>query len=81
MIVLEVVLIKYTLVAVKGKGVSEETTIYGIAVTNYVTESKFDNEYGCLHYLLDEIMLTTDVMIGGERALVCDYGDVDKDST
>merc|ERR1739838_1003826 len=39
---------------------------------------KFDNVYGCRHSLPDGIMRATDVMIGGKRALVCDYGDVGK---
>merc|ERR1711897_20909 len=38
----------------------------------------FDNVYGCRNSMPDGIMLATDVMIGGKRALVCGYGDVGK---
>ena len=43
-------------------------------VKDCVTRSKFDNVYGYRHSLLDGIMRTTDVMIGGKRALVCGRG-------
>merc|ERR1712056_49792 len=85
---------RYTRMAAKLKGVSEETTtgvmrlkemaakgellFPAINVNDCVTKSKFDNVYGCRHSLPDGIMRATDVMIGGKRALVCGYGDVDK---
>merc|ERR1711915_1155828 len=85
---------KYTRMAAKLKGVSEETTtgvhrlkemaakgellFPAINVNDCVTKSKFDNVYGCRHSLPDGIMRATDVMIGGKRALVAGYGDVGK---
>merc|ERR1711861_115574 len=85
---------KYSRMASKCKGVSEETTtgvhrlkemaakgellFPAINVNDCVTKSKFDNVYGCRHSLPDGIMRATDVMIGGKRALVCGYGDVGK---
>merc|ERR1712003_235412 len=85
---------KYTRMAAKCKGVSEETTtgvhrlkemaakgellFPAINVNDCVTKSKFDNVYGCRHSLPDGIMRATDVVIGGKRALVCGYGDVGK---
>merc|ERR1712223_1813828 len=85
---------KYTRMAAKCKGVSEETTtgvhrlkemaakgellFPAINVNDCVTKSKFDNVYGCRHSLPDGIMRATDVMIGGKRALICGYGDVGK---
>merc|ERR1739844_502025 len=85
---------KYTRMATKCKGVSEETTtgvhrlkemaakkellFPAINVNDCVTKSKFDNVYGCRHSLPDGIMRATDVMIGGKRALICGYGDVGK---
>merc|ERR1711865_962626 len=85
---------KYSRMALKCKGVSEETTtgvhrlkemaakgellFPAINVNDCVTKSKFDNVYGCRHSLPDGIMRATDVMIGGKRALVCGYGDVGK---
>jgi len=85
---------KYTRMAKKCKGVSEETTtgvmrlkemaakgellFPAINVNDCVTKSKFDNVYGCRHSLPDSIMRATDVMIGGKRAMVCGYGDVGK---
>merc|ERR1711899_476303 len=85
---------RYTRMAAKLKGVSEETTtgvmrlkemaakgellFPAINVNDCVTKSKFDNVYGCRHSLPDSIMRATDVMIGGKRALVCGYGDVGK---
>src|SRR5688572_9847084 len=78
------------------KGVSEETTtgvkrLYQMAkegklafpainVNDSVTESKFDNLYGCRESLLDGIKRATDVMIAGKVAVVCGYGDVGKGS-
>merc|ERR1712226_1268203 len=85
---------KYTRMAAKCKGVSEETTtgvhrlkemaakgellFPAINVNDCVTKSKFDNVYGCRHSLPDSIMRATDVMIGGKRSLICGYGDVGK---
>merc|ERR1711881_325929 len=85
---------KYTRMAKKCKGVSEETTtgvlrlkematkgellFPAINVNDCVTKSKFDNVYGCRHSLPDSIMRATDVMIGGKRALIMGYGDVGK---
>merc|ERR1711903_27685 len=85
---------KYSRMALKCKGVSEETTtgvhrlkemaakgelmFPAINVNDCVTKSKFDNVYGCRHSLPDGIMRATDVMIGGKRALICGYGDVGK---
>jgi len=85
---------KYSRMAAKCKGVSEETTtgvhrlkemaaagqllFPAINVNDCVTKSKFDNVYGCRHSLPDGIMRATDVMIGGKRALVAGYGDVGK---
>jgi len=76
------------------KGVSEETTtgvhrlkerhaagkllFPGINVNDSVTKSKFDNNFGCRHSLIDGINRATDVMIGGKVAVVCGYGDVGK---
>merc|ERR1712040_23051 len=87
---------KYTRMAKKCRGVSEETTtgvhrlkemakkgellFPAINVNDCVTKSKFDNVYGCRHSLPDGIMRATDVMIGGKRALICGYGDVGKGS-
>merc|ERR1712210_363562 len=85
---------KYTRMAAKCGGVSEETTtgvhrlkemakkgellFPAINVNDCVTKSKFDNVYGCRHSLPDGIMRATDVMIGGKRALILGYGDVGK---
>merc|ERR1711967_41214 len=85
---------KYTRMAKKCKGVSEETTtgvlrlkemaakgellFPAINVNDCVTKSKFDNVCGCRHSLPDSIMRATDVMIGGKRALIFGYGDVGK---
>merc|ERR1712137_1076861 len=85
---------KYTRMAAKCHGVSEETTtgvhrlkdmaakgellFPAINVNDCVTKSKFDNVYGCRHSLPDSIMRATDVMIGGKRALICGFGDVGK---
>merc|ERR1711935_976515 len=87
---------KYSRMAKKCQGVSEETTtgvhrlkemaakgellFPAINVNDCVTKSKFDNVYGCRHSLPDGIMRATDVMIGGKRTLVCGYGDVGKGS-
>merc|ERR1712138_345359 len=85
---------KYTRMAAKCKGVSEETTtgvhrlkemaakgellFPAINVNDCVTKSKFDNVYGCRHSLPDSIMRATDVVIGGKRAMIMGYGDVGK---
>merc|ERR1712086_466254 len=85
---------KYSRMAKKRQGVSEETTtgvhrlkemaakgellFPAINVNDCVTKSKFDNVYGCRHSLPDGIMRATDVMIGGKTALICGYGDVGK---
>merc|ERR1712079_130961 len=85
---------KYTRMAAKGKGVSEETTtgvhrlkemavkgellFPALNVNDSVTKSKFDNVYGCRHSLPDGIMRATDVMISGKKVLVAGYGDVGK---
>jgi len=87
---------KWTRMAAKCRGVSEETTtgvhklkemvskgellFPAINVNDCVTKSKFDNVYGCRHSLTDGIMRATDVMIGGKRALIAGYGDVGKGS-
>merc|ERR1711990_1062488 len=85
---------KWTRMAAKCRGVSEETTtgvhrlkqmaakgellFPAINVNDCVTKSKFDNVYGCRHSLTDGIMRATDVMLGGKRSLVCGFGDVGK---
>merc|ERR1739846_258123 len=85
---------KYTRMAAKCKGVSEETTtgvhrlkemaakgellFPAINVNDCVTKSKFDNVYGCRHSLPDGLMRATDVMIAGKQVVVCGYGDVGK---
>ncbi|QBI52739.1 adenosylhomocysteinase [Streptomonospora litoralis] len=87
---------KWTRVASRIKGVTEETTtgvhrLYemhrdgkllfpAINVNDSVTKSKFDNKYGIRHSLPDGIMRATDVLIGGKIALVAGYGDVGKGS-
>mgnify|MGYP001773473941 CR=1 FL=1 len=85
---------KWTEIAKKIRGVSEETTtgvhrLYemqragellfpAINVNDSVTKSKFDNLYGCRESLVDGIKRATDVMIAGKIAMVCGYGDVGK---
>merc|ERR1719218_3480 len=87
---------KYTRMAAKCKGVSEETTtgvhrlremaakgellFPAINVNDCVTKSNFDNVYGCRHSLTDGIMRATDVMLGGKRSLILGFGDVGKGS-
>ena len=77
-------------------GVTEETTtgvhrlkemsakgslmFRAINVNDSVTESKFDNLYGCRESLVDGIKRATDVMIAGKVAVVAGYGDVGKGS-
>jgi adenosylhomocysteinase len=85
---------RWTNVAEKMKGVSEETTtgvhrLYqmqkegkllfpAINVNDSVTKSKFDNLYGCRESLADGIKRATDVMVAGKVVVVCGYGDVGK---
>ena len=85
---------RWTQIASKIKGVSEETTtgvlrlkqmldenkllFPAINVNDSVTKSKFDNLYGCLESLADGIKRATDVMIAGKTVVVCGYGDVGK---
>ncbi|MFO7594837.1 MAG: adenosylhomocysteinase [Desulfocurvibacter africanus] len=85
---------KWTRIAKKIRGVSEETTtgvhrLYqmhkkgellfpAINVNDSVTKSKFDNLYGCRESLIDGIKRATDIMIAGKVCLVCGYGDVGK---
>jgi adenosylhomocysteinase len=85
---------KWTAIAAKIRGVSEETTtgvnrLYqlqkngellfpAINVNDSVTKSKFDNLYGCQESLADGIKRATDVMIAGKIVVVCGYGDVGK---
>src|SRR5271154_3042167 len=83
--------------AKEWRGVSEETTtgvhrlykmleqgkllVPAINVNDSVTKSKFDNLYGCRESLADGIKRATDVMVAGEVAVVCGYGDVGKGSS
>ncbi|MEQ4205252.1 adenosylhomocysteinase [Actinopolymorpha sp. B9G3] len=85
---------KWTAVAARIKGVTEETTtgvhrLYEMAkagtlafpainVNDSVTKSKFDNKYGIRHSLIDGINRGTDVLMGGKVAVICGYGDVGK---
>ncbi|GAB6095804.1 adenosylhomocysteinase [Desulfatiferula olefinivorans] len=85
---------KWTTMAAKIRGVSEETTtgvnrLYqlqksgellfpAINVNDSVTKSKFDNLYGCQESLADGIKRATDVMIAGKIVVICGYGDVGK---
>ncbi len=85
---------RWTSMAGKIKGVSEETTtgvhrLYqmkeegkllfpAINVNDSVTKSKFDNLYGCRESLADGIKRATDVMIAGKVVVVAGYGDVGK---
>jgi len=82
---------RWTKIAKKIKGVSEETTtgvnrLYQMAkdgsllfpcinVNDSVTKSKFDNLYGCRHSLPDGLMRATDVMLGGKVAVVAGFGE------
>ena len=88
--------IHWSKVAEKVVGVSEETTtgvlrllqmqdegkllFQAINVNDSVTKSKFDNNYGCRHSLVDGIKRALDVLISGKLAMVCGYGDVGKGS-
>jgi adenosylhomocysteinase len=85
---------KWTNIAKKIKGVSEETTtgvhrLYqlqergellfpAVNVNDSVTKSKFDNLYGCRESLIDGIKRATDIMIAGKTCVVAGYGDVGK---
>merc|ERR1712010_103235 len=73
---------KYTRMAAKCKGVSEETTtgVHRLKEMANKGELLFPaiNVNGCRHSLPDSIMRATDVMIGGKRALICGFGDVGK---
>ena len=85
---------RWTRVAAKIRGVSEETTtgvhrLYqmmeagtllfpAINVNDSVTKSKFDNIYGCRHSVIDGLNRATDVMIAGKLTVVCGYGEVGK---
>jgi len=85
---------RWTKVASKLRGVSEETTtgvnrLYQMAaagklqfaainVNDSVTKSKFDNLYGCRESLVDGIKRATDIMVAGKTVVVCGYGDVGK---
>jgi len=85
---------RWTVVAKKVRGASEETTtgvhrLYqmekagkllfpAINVNDSVTKSKFDNVYGCRHSVIDGLNRAMDVMIGGKVAVVCGYGEVGK---
>jgi adenosylhomocysteinase len=85
---------RWTRIAERLKGVSEETTtgvhrLYemmrdgtllfpAINVNDSVTKSKFDNIYGCRHSVVDGLNRATDVMIGGKVAVVCGFGEVGK---
>jgi len=76
------------------KGLSEETTtgvhrlyermsngtlpIPAINVNDSVTKSKFDNKYGCKESAVDAVRRATDIMLAGNRVVVCGYGDVGK---
>jgi adenosylhomocysteinase len=85
---------RWTRVAAKIKGVSEETTtgvhrLYqmmeggtllfpAINVNDSVTKSKFDNIYGCRHSVIDGLNRATDVMLAGKVAVVAGFGEVGK---
>jgi len=85
---------RWTRVAAKIRGVSEETTtgmhrLYqmmkdgellfpAINVNDSVTKSKFDNLYGCRESLADGIKRATDIMVAGKVVVVAGYGDVGK---
>jgi adenosylhomocysteinase len=85
---------RWTKVAEKIRGVSEETTtgvhrLYqmmeagtllfpAINVNDSVTKSKFDNIYGCRHSVIDGLNRATDVMLGGKVAVVAGFGEVGK---
>ena len=49
-----------------------------INVNDAVPKSKFDNQYGIRHSLIDGLNRATDVLVGGKVAFVAGYGDVGK---
>lgn len=85
---------RWTNIAKKIKGVSEETTtgvgrLYqmqndgsllfpAVNVNDSVTKSKFDNLYGCRESLADGLKRATGIMVAGKCVIVCGYGDVGK---
>lgn len=85
---------RFTNIAAKLKGVSEETTtgvhrleqlsaagklpFPAVNVNDSVTKSKFDNLYGCRESLADGIKRATDVMVAGKVVVIAGYGDVGK---
>src|SRR4029077_720320 len=85
---------RFTRLAGSILGVSEETTtgvhrLYdmhrggkllfpAINVNDSVTNSKFDNLYGCRESLADGIKRATDIMIAGKVVVIAGYGDVGK---
>ena len=87
---------RYPELTAEIKGLSEETTtgvhrLYervkngtlvmpAINVNDSVTQSKFDNKYGCKESLVDAIRRATDTMMAGKVAVVAGYGDVGKGS-
>ncbi|MDR0959347.1 MAG: adenosylhomocysteinase [Propionibacteriaceae bacterium] len=84
----------YTAIVRDLEGVTEETTtgvrrlaslvkrgklrFPAINVNDSVTKSKFDNEYGCRHSVIDGLNRATDILLGGKIVVVCGYGDVGK---
>jgi len=76
------------------RGVSEETTtgvhrLYDMErqgtllfpamnVNDSVTKSKFDNNYGCRHSVIDGLNRASDVMLSGKVVVVCGFGEVGK---
>src|SRR5690606_28968823 len=76
------------------KGLAEETTtgvhrLYGrrangtlvmqaINVIDAVTKSKCDKKYGCRETAVEAVRRATDVMLAGNRVIVCGYGVVGK---
>jgi len=85
---------KWTKMAKKIKGVTEQTTsginklykykaegklLYpAININDSVTKSKFDNLYGCRESLADGIKRGTDVMVAGKVVVIAGFGDVGK---
>jgi len=88
---------KYPALLEDVRGISEETTtgvhrlrdmardgtllVPAINVNDSVTNSKFDNLYGCRESLVDGIRRGTDVMMAGKVAVVAGFGDVGKGSS
>ena len=87
---------KYPELLKNVRGLSEETTtgvlrleqmaskgtlqVPAINVNDSVTQSKFDNLYGCKESLVDGLRRGTDVMMAGKVAVVAGFGDVGKGS-